>query len=343
MPRFELLESENSFVRIPVRDLLLENVYETLRKYCRKNFSRLDRLQSIVLSWSFDKEKFLKMMQSKKTLKSLHAHAQKWTLDDNEFLDIYNGILVYFFMNMINVLDSEMTSFYSRCGYVAPFRAEASRYYRSQGLQVNDIDPYGRNLQEFISSLTKSQLDDYNYFLENILKIKVFVKASAGHYSIILSDSNHQVNMTDVGFGYSQILPILTKLWYAHSKKRLSRLRYSSYLMQSDVTLIEQPELHLHPAMQALVADALVDFLEFSDSYDRNIMRDVLIVETHSQTIINRLGRRIREGKLSPDDVNILLFSKGDLNADTMIRVSTFNEKGQLINWPYGFFDPDNN
>ena len=95
--------------------------------------------------------------------------------------------------------------------------------------------------------------------------------------------------------------------------------------------------------MQALVADALVDFLEFSDSYDRNIMRDVLIVETHSQTIINRLGRRIREGKLSPDDVNILLFSKGDLNADTMIRVSTFNEKGQLINWPYGFFDPDNN
>ena len=343
LPRFELLESENSFVRIPVRDLLLENVYETLRKYCRKNFSRLDRLQSIVLSWSFDKEKFLKMMQSKKTLKSLHAHAQKWTLDDNEFLDIYNGILVYFFMNMINVLDSEMTSFYSRCGYVAPFRAEASRYYRSQGLQVNDIDPYGRNLQEFISSLTKSQLDDYNYFLENILKIKVFVKASAGHYSIILSDSNHQVNMTDVGFGYSQILPILTKLWYAHSKKRLSRLRYSSYLMQSDVTLIEQPELHLHPAMQALVADALVDFLEFSDSYDRNIMRDVLIVETHSQTIINRLGRRIREGKLSPDDVNILLFSKGDLNADTMIRVSTFNEKGQLINWPYGFFDPDNN
>lgn len=67
-------------------------------------------------------------------------------------------------MNIINVLDSEMTSFYSRCGYVAPFRAEASRYYRSQGLQVNDIDPYGRNLQEFISSLTKSQLDDYNYF-----------------------------------------------------------------------------------------------------------------------------------------------------------------------------------
>lgn len=97
LPRFELLESENSFVRISVRDLLLENVYETLRKYCRKNFSRLDRLQSIVLSWSFDKEKFLKMMRSKKTLKSLHAHAQKWTLDNNEFLDIYNGILVYFF------------------------------------------------------------------------------------------------------------------------------------------------------------------------------------------------------------------------------------------------------
>lgn len=343
LPRFELIEAEDSFVTMTARDALLQNVYEKLRKFCRKNFSRLDRLQSIVLSWSLDKEKFLKMMQSKKSLKSLSMHAQKWTLENRDFLEIYNGILVYFFMNIINVLDFEMTSFYDKCGYVAPFRAEASRYYRSQGLQVNDIDPYGRNLQEFISSLTKAQLDDYNNFLENILKIRVFVKASAGHYSIILSDNGHQVNMTDVGFGYSQVLPILTKLWYAHSKKRLSRLRYNSFWMQSNVTLIEQPELHLHPAMQALVADALVDFLDFSEIFNRISMRDVLIVETHSQTIINRLGRRIHEGKLSPDDVNVLLFSKSGLNADTTIRVSKFNEKGQLTNWPYGFFDPDNN
>lgn len=79
-----------------------------------------------------------------------------------------------------------MTCFYDNCEYVAPFRAEASRYYRSQGLQVDDIDSYGRNLQEFVSSLSKTQLEDYNSFLYNLLKIKISVKSSAGHYSIIL-------------------------------------------------------------------------------------------------------------------------------------------------------------
>lgn len=224
---------------------------------------------------------------------------------------------------------------------MAPFRAEASRYYRSQGLQVDDIDPYGRNLQEFISSLTKVQLDDYNSFLEKVLKIKVSVKSSVGHYSIMLNDRGHQVNMTDVGFGYSQVLPILTKLWYAHSKQKLNRYRYSNQYILNNVTLIEQPELHLHPAMQAIVADALVDFMNFVPQLDGHELRDILIVETHSQTIINRIGRRIRESTISPDDVNVLLFQRDSFNADSEIRIARFNEKGQLTNWPFGFFDPE--
>ena len=341
LPSFEQFDSENSFSSMTVKDAVLESVYAELQKYCRKNFTRKERLFSIILSWSLDKKAFLNSVQSKKSLKSFYNHAKDWTVDSEEFLQIYNGILVYFYMNMLNVLDAEMTFFYERCGYVAPFRAEASRYYRSQGLQVDDIDPYGRNLQEFISSLTKAQLDDYNSFLEKILKIKVSVKSSVGHYSIMLNDRGHQVNMTDVGFGYSQVLPILTKLWYAHSKKKLNRYRYSNQYVLNNVTLIEQPELHLHPAMQAIVADALVDFMNFKAQLDEYELRDVLIVETHSQTIINRIGRRIREKTLSPDDVNILLFQRDNFNADSEILVAQFNEKGQLTNWPFGFFDPE--
>ena len=107
------------------------------------------------------------------------------------------------------------------------------------------------------------------------------------------------------------------------------------------MTLIEQPELHLHPAMQAIVADALVDFMNFVPLLDQHELRDILIVETHSQTIINRIGRRIRENTLSPDDVNVLLFQRDSLNADSEIRIAQFNEKGQLTNWPFGFFDPE--
>lgn len=75
----------------------------------------------------------------------------------------------------------------------------------------------------------------------------------------------------------------------------MNRYRYSNQYVLNNVTLIEQPELHLHPAMQAIVADALVDFMNFKAQLDEYELRDVLIVETHSQTIINRIGRRIRE------------------------------------------------
>lgn len=342
LPRFERIETVDSFVHVTVKDAMLGIVFQELQKYCRANFTRTERLFSVVYAWSMDKMKFLNAMQSKTSLKALHKHAKNWNIESEEFLTIYNGILVYFFMNILTVLDVEMTSFYDNCGYVAPFRAEASRYYRSQGLQVNDIDPYGRNLQEFVSSLSKAQLDEYNCYLENLLNINISVKTSAGHYSIILNDHSRQVNMTDVGFGYSQILPILTKLWYAHSKKKLMRFRYINQDVLNNITLVEQPELHLHPAMQALVADAFVDFLNFRISKEHMELKETIIVETHSQTFINRLGRRIREGKLSPDDVNVLLFQKNGLSADTQIRTAQFNEKGQLQNWPFGFFDPDN-
>lgn len=342
LPRFESVESNDSYALVTVRDALLQHIFNELKKYCRANFTKTERLVSIILAWSMNKNEFLNVLQQKSSLKSFHKHAKKWTIDSEEFLHIYDGILVYFFMNMFKILDKEMTCFYDNCEYVAPFRAEASRYYRSQGLQVDDIDSYGRNLQEFVSSLSKTQLEDYNSFLYNLLKIKISVKSSAGHYSIILNDHGKYVNMTDVGFGYSQILPILTKLWYAHSKKKLMRFRCFDQDFINNITLIEQPELHLHPAMQALVADALVDFLNFQKIKENQGLQEMVIVETHSQTIINRIGRRIREGKLSPNDVNVLLFQKNGLNTDTEIRVALFNENGQLKNWPFGFFDPDN-
>ena len=101
LPSFEQFESENSFASVTVKDAVLESVYVELQKYCRKNFTRKERLLSIVLSWSLDKEKFLEMIQSKSSLKSFHNHARKWTVDNEEFLQIYNGILVYFFMTIV--------------------------------------------------------------------------------------------------------------------------------------------------------------------------------------------------------------------------------------------------
>lgn len=100
---------------------------------------------------------------------------------------------------------------------------------------------------------------------------------------------------------------------------------------------MEQPELHLHPAMQAKVADTLIATVDRTREADECV---TLIVETHSQAIINRIGRRIREGVIQPDDVNVILFSKDSNLQNTIIKQISYTEQGQLKDWPYGFFDP---
>ena len=115
----------------------------------------------------------------------------------------------------------------------------------------------------------------------------------------------------------------------------MSRLRFREF--DKTTILIEQPELHLHPAMQAKVADTLIKTINTAKNNEGHI---TLIIETHSQAIINRIGRRVREGLISSDDVNVLLFSKDEEQKNTSIKQIQFTEKGQLQDWPYGFFDP---
>lgn len=108
---------------------------------------------------------------------------------------------------------------------------------------------------------------------------------------------------------------------------------------------MEQPELHLHPAYQAKLADAFVEFVnldrkqkkQYPEEFEKN--KNILIFETHSETIINRIGQRIREGALNANDVNVLIFEKKIQDPNTEVKQTMFNDKGQLIDWPVGFLN----
>ena len=98
---------------------------------------------------------------------------------------------------------------------------------------------------------------------------------------------------------------------------------------------IEQPELHLHPALQAKLIDVFSQLaLEKKDEKIK------FILETHSETMINRLGYLIYKKKLSPEMVNVVIFDKND-TGNTTVSQTKFNDQGQLEKWPIGFFDPD--
>ena len=103
------------------------------------------------------------------------------------------------------------------------------------------------------------------------------------------------------------------------------------------VIAIEQPELHLHPAIQAKLAKAFIACIKLARDNGYELQ---LLLETHSQTIVDYLGRAIAKGQLSRDDVSVILFEKNADGNATVVKNSNYDENGYLENWPYGFFDP---
>ena len=148
-----------------------------------------------------------------------------------------------------------------------------------------------------------------------------------GLRDLVLVDkrSGTALSHRDVGTGVSQVLPVLVSA-YASSGKLLA---------------IEQPEIHLHPALQAELGDV---FLESALGDGGN----TLVIESHSEHLLLRIMRRMREtstGKL-PDDIPevrpedvMVLFVEPD-GEQSLIREMPLNERGELVKaWPGGFFE----
>jgi len=123
-------------------------------------------------------------------------------------------------------------------------------------------------------------------------------------------------NLIDVGYGVSQALPIITELL----RRNLS-----------DTFLLQQPEVHLHPSAQAALGSL---FCEIAGSGRQ------LVVETHSDHLLERVRLDIRDGKsdLKPEDVSILYFERDDIEVN--IRSLGLDKDGNILNAPpsYGKF-----
>jgi predicted ATPase len=118
--------------------------------------------------------------------------------------------------------------------------------------------------------------------------------------------------------------------------------RFKNY---PSIIAIEQPELHLHPTLQAQLADVFANIakmkLKNENQPTKSKVTPRLLVETHSEAIVNRIGQLVGLGKLSADDVQVILFEPDQEKGGTKVSTTTFDEEGCLMNWPYGFFIPE--
>lgn len=236
-------------------------------------------------------------------------------------------------------MDYSLSSFYSSVRYLEPLRATAQRYYRAQELSIDEIDSRGSNVPMFLDNLNSHQSDQLRKFIKKHFNISVNVKKEGGHLALTITNQENGVdtNIADLGVGYSQLLPFLVQFWDLYIKaRRNERLYLGSYRSRSQSSqkkflLIEQPELHLHPAYQVKIVDMVVDLISSMKSKSLGI-----IMETHSPNIIYRLSELIESDQLNSEDVQILIFDESD--GETNIVEANFNNDGDLLNWPTGFF-----
>ena len=95
--------------------------------------------------------------------------------------------------------------------------------------------------------------------------------------------------------------------------------------------MIEQPELHLHPALQYRFGLAIAKVASLAESDNL-----IIVIETHSKHLIDALGASVRDKVISESLINIALFEK-ESGRPTSVTFSGFDEEGYLVNWPAGF------
>ena len=216
-----------------------------------------------------------------------------------------------------------MTPYYAS----APVRSKPKRTYDpSRPIR----DPEGDYVPMYLADLYSQNREEWKIFKEKLeafgensglfdeISIEQLGKAYGGPFQIqIRKFSNNRKgprrNLIDVGYGVSQVLPLVTEL-----------LRTDS----PDMFLLQQPEVHLHPSAQAALGSL---FCQVAASNKQ------LIIETHSDYIMDRVRMDIRDesSPLKPHDVSLLFFERGDL--DVRIHSLRFDEEGNVLGTPPGY------
>jgi len=316
LPEFTLKktsESESYYIRCSYFDIKTSN--SNLDKFIHKTIDDVDLLS----------------LQSKEQFASYMEFFYKKQDDSSvilkrkDFISYENKIIFSLIPTIFSGINIALSRTIYGVKYSKPIRANAERYYRYKPLQSNEISPDGSNLAHVLSNLSEEQRNSFEDWMLKKFGFKVSVEGKSLR-QIIIRKGEDKHNIVDMGYGYTQILPIIVQLWLSTIRRSIARVR-NNFLFA-----IEQPELHLHPAMQKTLLQTFCNVISIS-KYNK----PRFLLETHSKTFVMLLGELIEDGVLQPDDVSILVFNNEN-GRESIVTQSKFNEHGDLENWPIGFF-----
>jgi AAA15 family ATPase/GTPase len=223
---------------------------------------------------------------------------------------------------------SGFRTFLNSIVYIGPLREYPERFYIVSDNLSKQVGKSGKLLPDIllkdpnILKLLNDQLARFGLEYElKVSPLKVEDYENIDFFALRLIDKYTGVNVSlaDVGFGISQVLPIIVQ----------------SMLSRKSTLLIEQPEIHIHPRLQAELGSLLAECIKHP--FDNQF-----IIETHSEHLMLRLQKLIRKGELKPDDVSVIYVDRGS-NGSKCLHLR-LDEEGDFIDeWPDGFFEEDFN
>jgi len=239
--------------------------------------------------------------------------------------------------DFVQDLNLQHEKFFRSICYLGPLRTKADRLYSWTGMEPESAGHSGENtIAAILAARTRKISMGYKKAtrpFEQIIAMKLKEMSLIEEFRVNQISEQRQeyevkvrtkgstdwVDLPDVGFGISQVLPVLVQCFYAPA---------------NSIIIMEQPEIHLHPNAQSALADVMIDVINSRENgKDRNIQ---LIIETHSEHFLRRLQRRIAEDLVSQEKVSAYFANVSQTPAKLdPLQIDMF---GNIQNWPPNFF-----
>jgi hypothetical protein len=209
--------------------------------------------------------------------------------------------------------------------YLGPLRRKPERDYVWNKAKPGElgIDGGGVINALFASALLRSKDDDAGEIIHEVSswlarmgiaeRLEVRQLGHSTRYEIVVHKDGVAANLRDVGTGISQVLPVLTLAFFAP---------------KGSTVLLEEPEIHLHPLAQSILAELFVE-----TSRKRQVQ---FIVETHSEHLFRRLQTLIAKQSMSLDDCRLYFVERQ--GADAVLKHLELDSYGRVTQWPQNFF-----
>jgi predicted ATPase len=225
-------------------------------------------------------------------------------------------------MEISSRFEKDFENLFSRILYLGPLREHPQYHYIWKGDHPEGIGQEGEKAIPALLSRRVRHLSIDKQILNWLQRLDLIdsydlrpISDTNQDYEFLVKQykSGPEVRLTDVGFGVSQVLPVLILCYYAP---------------EGSILILEQPEAHLHPKAQTELADVLIDAVT-----NRNIQ---IILESHSEYLLSRLQRRIAEKEIASVDTALYFCEIND--GTSQIERLDVDEYGNIRNWPQDFF-----